>query len=172
MAEKENAPEQAPAKKLSKKMLFIAAGVLVLLAGGGVTAFLLLGGEKPAPQAAPSETAGGGTLAATPSGRPEVIGPMVDIEPFIVNILDQDGTRYLKAAITLEMADAEAVEAVTRRMPQLRDAILLLIGNKSFNELSDLQGKLQLRSELLDRLNRILSNGSVRKIYFTDFVVQ
>lgn len=170
MAEKENAPEQAPAGKLSKKMLLIAAGVLVLLVGG-VTAFMLLGGEKPAPQETAQGTAGG-TLAATPAGQPEVIGPMVDIEPFIVNILDQDGTRYLKAAITLEMADAEAVEAVNQRMPQLRDAILLLIGNKSFNELSDLQGKLQLRSELLDRLNKILSNGSVRKIYFTDFVVQ
>ncbi len=172
MAEKDNAPEQAPANKLSKKMLFIAAGVLVLLAGGGVTAFMLLGGDKPAPQAAASGTAGGGTLAANPAGQAEVIGPMVDIEPFIVNILDQDGTRYLKAAITLEMADAKAVETVNQRMPQLRDAILLLIGNKTFNELSDLQGKLQLRSELLDRLNKILSNGSVRKIYFTDFVVQ
>jgi flagellar FliL protein len=171
MAEKENAPEQAPANKLSKKMLFIAAGLLVLLAGGGVTAFMLLGGEKPAPQA-PVEGTGAGTPAAIPAVQPEVIGPMVNIEPFIVNILDQDGTRYLKASITLEMTDAAAVEAVNRRMPQLRDAILLLIGNKTFNELSDLQGKLQLRSELLDRLNKILSNGSVRKIYFTDFVVQ
>jgi flagellar FliL protein len=171
MAEKENAPEQAPAGKLSTKMLLIAAGVLVLLAGGGVTAFMLFGGEKPAPQET-AEGTGGGALAVTPAGQPEVIGPMVDFEPFIVNILDRDGTRYLKAAITLEMADAESVEAVKQRMPQLRDAILLLIGNKTFNELSDLQGKLQLRSELLDRLNKILSNGSVRKIYFTDFVVQ
>jgi flagellar FliL protein len=169
MAEKDNASAPTGAKKLSKKMLFIAAGVLVLLIGGGVTAFLLLNREKPA-----TETAGavGGTLAANPVGQPEVLGPMVNIEPFIVNILDQEGTRYLKAAITLEVADAKTVEAVNQRMAQVRDAILLLIGNKTFNELSDLQGKLQLRSELADRLNKILSNGSVRKIYFTDFVVQ
>jgi flagellar FliL protein len=57
-------------------------------------------------------------------------------------------------------------------MPQLQDAILLLVGNKTFDELRDLQGKLQLRAELMEKLNKIMQKGQVRKIYFTDFVVQ
>jgi flagellar FliL protein len=168
MAEKDTAPEQGQTKK--SPLLLILVGVLaVLLIGGGITAFLLINRDKPA------QTATGPSPATPPDAAglsSDMVGPMVDIEPFIVNILDQEGTRYLKAAITLEVFNEKKGEAVKQRMPQVRDAILLLVGNKTFNELSDLQGKLQLRSELLDRLNEILGKDSVRKIYFTDFVVQ
>ncbi|MEZ4598792.1 MAG: flagellar basal body-associated FliL family protein [Syntrophotaleaceae bacterium] len=167
MAEKENASEQGSSTKKSPLFLIIAGALAVLLIGGGITAFLLLKGEEP------STAAGSpGTEASVSPRSSDLVGPMVDIEPFIVNILDPDGTRYLKAAITLEVQDETKSEAVKQRMPQVRDAILLLMGNKTFNELSDLQGKLQLRSELLDRLNEILGKDSVQKIYFTDFVVQ
>jgi flagellar FliL protein len=57
-------------------------------------------------------------------------------------------------------------------MPQIKDAVLLLIGNKTFNELNDLQGKIQLRAELINKINSILPKGKVKRIYFTDFVVQ
>ena len=57
-------------------------------------------------------------------------------------------------------------------MPQIRDAILLLMSNKTFSEMSDLQGKLQLRAELLSRINSFFRKGKVQKIYFTEFVVQ
>ncbi|APG27326.1 flagellar basal body protein FliL [Syntrophotalea acetylenivorans] len=168
MADKETSTE-AGAEKKSKKMLFIIIAAAVLLLGGGAAAFFLLKGDDPnaaalqAPDAAPTTTA--------PSAA-GAIGPMVEIEPFIINILDEEGTRYLKAAITLEANNEPVVEEITQRMPQIRDAILLLVGNKTFGELADLQGKLQLRSEIRERLNKILTGGRVQKIYFTEFVVQ
>jgi flagellar protein FliL len=97
---------------------------------------------------------------------------MVEIEPFIVNILDIEGTRYLKAAITLEVDGNEAIKEANERMPQIRDGILLLVSNKTFGEVSDLQGKLQLRAELINEVNSALRRGKVQKIYFTEFVVQ
>ena len=57
-------------------------------------------------------------------------------------------------------------------MPQIKDAILLLVGNKTYTELNDLQGKIQLRAELINKINSILKQGKVKRIYFTDFVVQ
>jgi flagellar FliL protein len=57
-------------------------------------------------------------------------------------------------------------------MPQMRDAIILLISNKTFEELQDLQGKKQLKAELQSRINSILQTGKVTSIYFTNFVVQ
>lgn len=169
MAEKEKTEQaQDKGKGLSKKLIFIVAGVLLLLIAAGGAAFFWLNREKPkdvATEESVSDSAG-------QQGTTGLIGPMVNIEPFIINILDPNGTRYLKAAITLEVKDPKAVDDINQRMPQLQDAILLLVGNKTFNELSDLQGKMQLRSELLERLNKILTAGSVRKIYFTEFVVQ
>ena len=70
------------------------------------------------------------------------------------------------------MENEETVVEVNERMPQIRDSILLLIGNKTFAELNDLQGKLQLRAEIIVRLNKLLKKGKVKGIYFTEFVVQ
>ncbi len=100
------------------------------------------------------------------------VGPMVNIDSFIVNILDDQESRYLKAAITLEVSSEAVSTELSQRMPQIKDAILLLIGNKTFSELSDLQGKIQLRAELINKVNSILLKGKVKRIYFTDFVVQ
>ena len=100
------------------------------------------------------------------------VGPLVDLDAFIVNILDEEGTRYLKASITLEMTNSASASEIEERLPQVKDSILLLVGNKTYNEISDLQGKLQLRAELIARINTLLQKGKIKNIFFTDFVVQ
>lgn len=165
MADNDTSAEAGAKKKPSKLILLIVAAAVVLL-GGGLATFFLLSGDEPQSAEAPAPKAASEPVAAG------TIGPMVEIEPFIINILDEKGTRYLKAAITLETDTDPAVAEINQRMPQIRDAILLLIGNKTFGELADLQGKLQLRSELRERLNKILTGGRIQKIYFTEFVVQ
>ncbi len=167
MADKETGAEPGAEQKSSKKMLIIIIAAVVILLGGGAAAFFLLKGEDPE-----SATTSKPEATNTAQVAKGAIGPMVEIEPFIINILDDEGTRYLKAAITLETDNDPVAEEIIQRMPQIRDAILLLVGNKTFSELADLQGKLQLRSELRERLNKLLSGGRVQKIYFTEFVVQ
>lgn len=153
---------------LTPKNMILFGLLILLLIGVGVVAWLLLQRNNAAqPQA---QAAAAAPSAATVAAQE--VGPMVSIDPFIVNILDHETTRYLKAAITLEVDGPEAGSEAEQRMPQLQDAILLLVGNKTFDELRDLQGKLQLRAELMEKLNKIMHKGQVRKIYFTDFVVQ
>ncbi|PLX91452.1 MAG: flagellar basal body protein FliL [Desulfuromonas sp.] len=136
-----------------------------MLVAVGVAAYLL--GSRSAQDAAPAESA-----QVEDTSTAEGVGPMVDITDFIINILDKNETRYLKAAITLELENEETVAEVNERMPQIRDSVLLLVGNKTFAELNDLQGKLQLRAEIIVRLNKLLKKGKVKGIYFTEFVVQ
>lgn len=150
--------------KSKKKLIIIIAAVLVLLIGAGVGAFLFLGGDDK--KISPEEEQAALEMQA------KQVGPMVNIESFIVNILDDQESRYLKAAITLEVTNEEVSMELNQRMAQIKDAILLLIGNKTFSELNDLQGKMQLRAELLNKVNSILLKGKVKRIYFTDFVVQ
>jgi flagellar FliL protein len=97
---------------------------------------------------------------------------MVEIKEFIVNIISEEGTHYVKASLTLELNDEAAQEEVDKRMPQIRDAVLLLIGNKTFEELQDLQGKKQLKAEIKSKINSFLKTGRVKHVYLTDFVVQ
>jgi flagellar FliL protein len=89
-----------------------------------------------------------------------------------VNIISGDTAHYVKASLTVELTNIEVQSEVEKRMPQMRDSILLLISNKTYEELQDLQGKKQLKAEILSKLNSFLQTGQVRSVYFTNFVVQ
>jgi flagellar FliL protein len=78
----------------------------------------------------------------------------------------------VKASLTIELTNEPVKVELTQRMPQIRDAILLLVGNKTYEELQDLQGKKQLKAEMTSKINSILQTGKIKAIYFTDFVVQ
>jgi flagellar protein FliL len=162
--DEEDSGEEGGKKKL---IIIIAAAVVLLLIIGGAAFFFL----KSAP--VEEEAVDPGLDVPVPEiTRSHQIGPMVEISEFIVNIISEEDRHYVKASLTLELNKEEAVEETNKRMPQIRDAILLLVGNKTYEELQDLQGKKQLKAELLSKINSFLQNGKVKAIYFTDFVVQ
>lgn len=168
MAEKKK--EVAEPQSSSKKKLFLIIGLVavVLLAGGGTAAFLMM---KKAPEA--KEAKDPAKHVPVPDLNQQAdIGPQVNIEEFIVNIISGDTAHYVKASLTVELTNPEVKAEVEKRMPQMRDAILLLIGNKTFEELQDLQGKKQLKAELTSKINSFLKTGKVKAVYFTNFVVQ
>ncbi len=55
---------------------------------------------------------------------------------------------------------------------QLKDTILMLLSSRSFEEISTVEGKLDLKQNLLARINQALGENVVSRIYFTEFVVQ
>lgn len=147
-----------------KLIIIIAAAVVVLLILGGAAAFFLLGSKE--------EAKDPGEEVPVPEVNAPTIGPMVDVNEFIINIVSNEENHYVKASMTFEVSGPEAAEEMNQRMPQMRDTIILLIGNKDFRELQDLQGKRQLKAELTSRVNSILRTGKVVSVYFTEFVVQ
>jgi flagellar FliL protein len=150
-----------------KLLIIIAGGVILLLIIAGATFFFL----KPDPETVEDKDPGLDVPVPVIS-QSQTIGPMVEIDEFIVNIISEEGNHYVKAALTIELDKVEVVEETHSRMPQIRDSILLLVGNKTFEELRDLQGKKQLKAELVSKINSFLQTGKVKAIYFTDFVVQ
>ncbi len=166
MAEKKSEETTEEKKGGKMKLIIIAVVVVLLLAAVGVGAYLMgaSGASKEVPEA--------GTVEAPKETAVVPVGPMVAMDDFIVNILDAEGTRYLKASMTLELGSPESVAEVEERKAQVRDAILLYLSSKTFDEIRDLQGKLQLRADLIGRINGLLKTGKVKTIYFTDFVVQ
>ena len=167
MAEKKEDPAE---KKGSKKKLFIIIGgvVVVLLICAGAAAFFFLKKDQPT-----EEEADPGSQVPVPNlAQQAEIGPMVNIDEFIVNIISADTPHYVKASLTVELSNEAVKEEVEQRMPQMRDAVLMLIGNKTYEELQDLQGKRQLKAELSNKMNSFLQAGNVKSIYFTNFVVQ
>jgi flagellar FliL protein len=106
------------------------------------------------------------------STAPLGIGPLFSFDTFIVNLADPSGSRYLRMTIDVEVDNNAVIEEMKQRQPQLRDMIISLVSNKTYNDVSTIRGKLAIKEEIIRRFNLILKSGKVRNIYFTEFVVQ
>ena len=172
MADKDTNKQDTPEKTAGggkKKLIVIVAAVLVLLLAGGAAWYFLV--YKKAEVAKHAEASKAAAIAKTVPEEAH-IGPMVEIKEFVVNIISQDVAHYVKASMSLELDRETTLDEVNKRMPQIRDAILLLIGNKTYEELQDIQGKNQIKAEVKSRINSFLKTGKVNNVYLTDFVVQ
>lgn len=157
----------------SKKMLFIIIGAAVAVLLVLVVVFMMMGkggkkegtGGEGAKTEAAAPAAGGASGAA---GAATVFA----LEPFIVNIYDGQELRYLKVKIEMEMASPGVKPELDGRLAAMRDAILVVLTSKTLQDIQDMQGKNQLRDEILTAVSKIVAQGKVTKIYFTDFVIQ
>ena len=102
----------------------------------------------------------------------EPLGIVVPLETFIVNLADKGGTRYLRLTIGLELGSKELQKEINKRLPQVRDSILMILPTKRFSDISTAEGKIALRDEMMEKLNSFLTQGSITNIYFREFVVQ
>ena len=76
------------------------------------------------------------------------------------------------AQITNVTKEHPIKKELAQRNPQLRDAILLILTSKSFEDIFRPEGKLRLKNELISRINQSLPDAGIRSLYFTEFVVQ
>ncbi len=153
---------------MSKKNIIIMAGIaLIVLAviGGG---FFMLW-QKLSALEKPKE----GEVPKAPEKSDQVgMGPVFALDSFIVNLSDQGGKRYLRVTMGLELGEPKAAEELTKRLPQIRDSILMTMPSRKVDELQTTEGKNSLRTEIISNLNVLLGKEIVKKIYFTEFVIQ
>lgn len=159
-------------------LIIIIVMLVLLLLGGGAAAFFLLGSsdEQSAAQAAPAAQQHDAKADKKKSSKKSTdhltIGPMYPMAPFVVNLLSETGNRFLKVAVDLELSDAKAQPEMDHKKSLVRDIIIRTFSSKTFEEISTLKGKDKLKEEVLDKINENLSDGQIKNIYFTDFVVQ
>ena len=161
--------KETPEKPKSMLKWIILGVLVVVLAGGGFAGWRIFFSADPAAEESAE--------AVEPSAaeKKEVAkGIICPLESFIVNLMDPagHGKRYLKTTINLEVADEENQLLVKDNEAQLRDAILLLLSSQSYKEISSLEGKLTLKQALLVSINQLLGGNKIRRLYFTEFVVQ
>lgn len=100
------------------------------------------------------------------------LGTIFPLDTFIVNLADQNGKRYLRVTMDLELSDGVVVRDMKQRLPQMRDSILMVLPSKRFEDIRTIEGKIRLRNEIIANLNSIFGKESITNIYFTEFVVQ
>ena len=133
--------------------------------------------------------AGGGgywwwSIAPRPTRRPqakveETHDPadagVVSFEPFVANLADEGGTRFLRASLKLVVAGADTAKEVEEsdvELAQLQSAILEMLTVQTAEQLVTPEGKAALKKQVLEKAGHVLHNAKVTDVLFTEFVVQ
>jgi flagellar FliL protein len=150
---------QADSPKKSPRRIFLIIGLAVVaLAGAG--GFLFLRRAK----------------AATPRAEepaPAEVKAILHLETFTVNMNDPEQKTYLRIGIDLGLSSAPKGEGKGPAPTALvRDTILSILTAAKPEEVTNSEGKKQLKERLLEALQQRAPELEVREVYFTEFLMQ
>lgn len=139
-AAKPDAGESAKAPAKNKKLLLMGgiAFLVLALAGGG--AWFVVSKNNAADDGDVEEVA-----HVEPKGPPT----FMPLDNMVINLADPGGEKVAQIGITLELADAHATDKVKMYLPSIRSGILLLISQRTAEELLLIEGKEQLAADIL-----------------------
>ena len=172
MATESAAPGEGEAEagkaKGGKKGLIIIIAAVVLLGGGGAAAWLTLGGKKE-----------GAEDKEKVEEHKETLPPRyITLDPpFVVNFEAQSAVRFLQVTVGVMTREPEMEKLLKENDPRLRNDLLLILGNQTYETLSSLEGKEELRKRCLEAVRTIVTElhgegEKVEALYFTSFVMQ
>lgn len=160
MSQQPAATAEAPKKKGRGRLVMIVVVLLVLLAGGGGAAywFLLRGESASAAETPPVEEPG-----------------MVALDPFVVNLADPDGARFLRVTLKLVLDNAEKAKTLEEDQvarARVRSTVLEFLTQQTADRLVTPEGKSELKKQIAERASGATHGTEVIDVLFSEFVVQ
>lgn len=147
MSDAPAAPAEGAKPPKSKKMMLIILAVVVLL-GAAAGAFFML-----KPKAEIGEDGAAPAAAHAKPGAPPTFLPM---DSLVVNLSDPGGDRFAQIGITLEISDAHAADLVKAFMPAIRSGILMVVSQRTTQELLQREGKEKLARDIRREVSKPL----------------
>lgn|GEM_PF-106741 len=151
-----------------KALIIILAGFVLFMAMAGA-GFYILWQKMPA---SASKSVKAGETVTGKENPPGAIGPTHSLNPFVVNLADPGGKRFLRVTMSLELRDQTTAEQVEKQLPRIKDKILTILSAKKFQDISTVKGKTDLRAEIAATIDALFSKGAVTNVYFTEFVIE
>ena len=150
--------EAAAAPPKSKKLLLIVVALVLVVVLAGIGAFVYVSKQRAAaafddqeqPQAA---------VHKAPAGPPVYL----PLDNMVVNLADPGGERVAQVGVTFELRDAAAAETVKQYLPTIRSGVLLLVSQKTSEELLQREGKEKLATDILREAARPFGGAGRRR---------
>lgn len=170
-----------PPKKNKKgliKWLLIGFGVLLLVALSVGTSIYVMKSIMNAPA---DKTAEKSSDAKTKEDKGKHKEPKIAIyykfdPPFVANIQGQSGSRFLQLTIEAMTYDQAVTTEIDQSMPVIRNNILLLLSNLTYEQVVTLEGKQKLREDILKEIQKVMKDKigkpGVEEVYLTSIVMQ
>ena len=161
----------APSGSKKKLIIMILAAVLVLGAGAGAGWYFSQGAAAHGEEEAPAKDAKKKKKKHA-DAKPEY----VPIESFTVNLQPENGEQYLQVQFTLQVGGAEQATLVKDNMAIVRNRVLLLLSSKKASEISTVEGKQQLATQIQAAVTEPFEKDGdeqeVSDVLFTSFIIQ
>jgi len=144
----------APKSATRKRKGWLAVVLALGLSATGISVWL--GAQR-------STGAGEGAAEAT-----------LSLETFVVNLAGSGQRAYLRVGITLGLAHPLSSRNQADVVPTalVRDTILSVLATAQPDALLQIEGKRQLKEELLKALQERVPQMAIQNVYFTEFLVQ
>ena len=160
--DKADAPA-APRKKSRLVPILLTVALVILAGGGGAGAYWYFNRPSPAGEAKAPEPA-----AQPAPGR-------VEMEPFVVNLADAGGQRFVRVSMRLltyneDQATELKEDAVAKT--RLRSALLDLLSMQTAETLVTPEGKAALKKAIAERAAHAVHELKVTDVLFVEFIVQ
>lgn len=137
------------------RLLVILLAALVVAAGGAGGAYWMIRRNPAVAQAAPEGT-----------------GPLYTMGQLVTNLNEPNRRAYIQVEVAVEVRDQKVKRELETRAAQVQNEVLVLLRARNMEEVQGAGGMRRLADDLQDRLNSLLTEPGVRKVYFTEFVVQ
>ena len=160
------------------------SSILVLAAAVGGTVYFMSGGTQKVSGAAGKATTEDSADAensadADSEDKKDKPAPAnyVSLDPpFVVNFEGNSSARFLQINVEVMSRKIEYAEHIKKHMPVIRNNLVLLFGSQTYDKVSTLKGKEELREKALAEVQKILEEETgdtgVEALYFTSFVMQ
>lgn len=93
------------------------------------------------------------------------------LDEFLVNLADEDGKRYLKVQVFVGYDNKKLDSELDEKKPILRDAVISILRTKKAADITS-KGLDNIKMEMIQRINPVLTKGQLNNIYFNDILVQ
>ena len=118
----------------------------------------------------------GATTAAAAAPPPEApateYGPLHALSPIVANLTDRSAGRFVRVTVHLEAKDEESLATIVAREIPIRHRLLIYFSELDAQRANVAGGKEALREELVPAVNDMLGAELVRRVYFSEFVLQ
>jgi flagellar FliL protein len=152
VAAKPEAVEEPQAPPKSKKLLLIIVVAVVVLALGAGAAWFFLSKKN----AATEEEEEVVVVHEVPRGPPTYL----PLDNMVVNLADPGGEKVAQVGVTLELSDSKAPERVKAYLPAIRSGVLMILSQRTAEELLQREGKEKLAADILADASRHFANDS------------
>lgn len=101
-------------------------------------------------------------------------GPLLELGSFIANLAGAPNTpaRYAKVSLHVEALNEEAKARVEAGLVPLKSEALMVLSNAKPEELVGQEKIKALADEIMKRCNKLLGKRSIKRVYFSELVVQ